>query len=90
MKFHFSNIFLDCQIPVVSKDETSEPDRAIIVQIEPEKRPYPFSSSEEDLSTERAYDFDNIINENDRNRVDPISIPAPGYNLDHCKEWNIV
>ena len=80
------NIFLDCEIPVVFKDDPFEPDRAVIVQIEPETRPYPFSLPEEDSPSERANDFDNFINENDKNRVDRISIPAPGYNLNHCKE----
>ena len=84
------NIFLDCEIPVVFKDEPSEPDRAIIVQIEPETRPYPFSLPEEDSPSERANDFDSNINEIVTDGINPISIPKPGYNLSHCKEWDSV
>ena len=68
---------------MIKKDEVSVPDRAVIVQIEPEKRPYPFSSPEEDSPTERANDFDYTVNENDKNGY---SNPKPGYNLSHCKE----
>ena len=72
---------------MIKKDEVSVPDRAVTVQIEPEKRPYPFSSPEEDSPTERANDFDYTVNENDKNGI---SIPKPGYNLSHCKEWDFV
>ena len=83
------NIFLDCEIPVIKKDEPSEPDRAIIVQIEPEKRPYQYLPSEEDSATEKSSDFDYFVNENNKNQIDPISIPKPGYNLSHCKERDV-
>ena len=72
---------------MIKKNEPSVPDRAIIVQIEPEKRPYPYSSSEEDSATEKSSDFDYL--ENDKKQIDPISIPKPGYNLGHCKEWDV-
>ena len=78
---------------MIKKDEESVPDRAVIVQIEPEKRPYPFSSPEEDSPTEKANDFDysdfHSVNGNDKNGINPVSIPKPGYNLSHCKEGDL-
>ena len=82
---------------MIKKDEELVPDRAVIVQIEPEKRPYPFSSPEEDLPTEREEDdfdysdFNSVssFNENDKNGINPVSIPKPGYNLSHCKEGDL-
>ena len=82
------NIFLDCEIPVINKDEPSEPDRAIIVQIEPEKRPYQYSPSEEDSAMVKSSDFDYFVNDRP-NQIDPVSIPKPGYNLSHCKERDV-
>ena len=77
----------DCEIPVIKKDEESVPDTAVIVQIEPEKRPYPFYSPEEDSPTGKANDFDYSVN--DKNGINPVSIPKPGYNLSHCKERDL-
>ena len=72
---------------MIKKDESADADmdRGIIVQVEPEKRPYPYPATE-DNSSIRANDFESATNENLKSQTDTIQIPKPGYDLAHCKE----
>ena len=74
----------DCKIPVIKKDEPADVDRGIIVQVEPEKRPYPYLTEEN--SSVRANDFESATNGKLKSETDAIQIPKPGYDLAHCKE----
>ena len=71
---------------MIKKDESLQDNAAVIVQVEPEKRPFQYPAEvDADSSSQRAIDLDYSTNENVISSTDSINVPEPGYNLSHCK-----